>query len=227
MKRSYLAAVAAASVVAGSALADTQTLSYSIIASGSTPGGAAPYLTATFTDVANGDVQLTLNATGLVGTEFVTTWAFNVTSTIDPSDLSFLETGRSGYSGSTLPQAVNQNDQNGGPGGASMRFDFNMNLDNSPPGDRFSVGDSITYVISAPVNLSIYDFLVGASASPVISRAHIQGINTPSVQGGSAWVQPSYDANNIPPIPEPSTYAAGVAIAAMGYGAWRRARRKA
>src|SRR6516165_6294700 len=50
---------------------------------GQAPGGSPPWLSATFTDIAPGEVSLTLSASppggaGLTGTENVVGWYFNV-----------------------------------------------------------------------------------------------------------------------------------------------------
>jgi hypothetical protein len=82
-----------------SAQADVLSFSLSLEFShdGVPPGGPTPWLIATLDDENTpGTVNLTLEATNLLEDEFVFEWLFNLDPALDPTLLTFAETGRIG-----------------------------------------------------------------------------------------------------------------------------------
>src|SRR3989304_4714051 len=60
------------------------------ISGGTSPVGVPPWLTASFNDNnSQGTVSLTLTATNLTGTEFVSGWYLNLDPSLDPTNLQF------------------------------------------------------------------------------------------------------------------------------------------
>jgi hypothetical protein len=56
---------------------------------GADPQGATPWLVAVFEDQGGGVIRLTMNTSGLVGTEYVSEWSFNLDPMLDPTLLAF------------------------------------------------------------------------------------------------------------------------------------------
>ncbi len=156
----------------------------------SRPRARAPWLTATFTDIAAGNVRLEILAGGLSGLESVDGLYFNLDPLLSPLTLSFVRDAAS-----TGPTAGNIDI---GVGVDAFRADGDGFYDilfglPPPPGSqaaRFTAGESLIYQISTP-GLSAASFLwlstpgPGGGPGPQIAAAHIQQI------GGSAdsgWV---------------------------------------
>src|SRR5258708_5777614 len=107
--KSYIRSVAgiAAMLIGGILPVSAATVTYDFgqLSGGTPPAGAAPWLQAAFTDTgmpAN-TVQLTINAGSLSGSEFVSCWYFNLNPGMDPTSLSFSQTGSSGsFTGPTI-----------------------------------------------------------------------------------------------------------------------------
>lgn len=219
--RALLCGFSAAAAI--SLAADQAVLDYSIAYTGGTPAAPAPWLRATLIDTtynSSDSVFLRIEAIGLSGSEFVSTWAFNLTSSIDPGTVSFTEVSRQNYLGSSVPQAGSQNRVNGGGG---FKLDFDLNLPTSQ-GSRFGAGSVLTYRLDRAGGLNIYDLLVAATSGgngSSMSVAHIQALDG----GDSVWVSAG-DSFTATPVPEPSTYAAGVAMAAIGAWTARRQLKK-
>ena len=183
------------------------------------PSATKPWLTATFTDIDSTHVSLKLDAVGLVSSEFVSEWLFNVDPTIDPSSISFTQTSHSNYGGyaSTSITAVS-----GGSGaGPAHGFDIDFGLGTSN-GSRFGIAAEVVYTLTRSAGLSAANFNFSNASGDVktTTAAHIQGIGTDGSQ--SDWVDPSGAA--ITPVPEASTVAG--AVFAAGAVAWSLYRRK-
>lgn len=208
-----------AAAVALKSAADQAVLDYSIAYSGSNPAATAPWLRATLTDTtfnSQSSVLLRIEAVGLSNNEFASTWAFNLASSITPSSVSFTEVSRANYTGSSTPQAGSQNGVNAGGG---FKLDFDLNLPTSG-GSRFGVGSMLTYRLDRTAGINIYDLLVAATSTSygsAISVAHIQALG----DGSSVWVS-SGSSFSTTPVPEPSTYAACIAVTAIAGSALRR-----
>lgn len=211
-------------------VADTVVLDYSIAYAGDAkPSGEAPWLRATLSDV-KGDlgtaVLLTFEASGLRSDEFVSSWAFNFRESIDPGSIRITETDRTKFEGKPDPQLGRQD---GIRAGGGYRFDLDMNFPTSQA-ERFGVGSTYTVRLEREGGLSIYDLLVNTTSrgyGDSLSVAHIQSLDN----GGSVWVSAGdrFSANpetsGLVAVPEPSTWAAGVAVAGLAGGAFLRQRR--
>lgn len=153
------------------------------------PKGPSPWLTATFDDEGSaGMVILTLVASGLTGTEFVTEWDFNLNPSLDPNQLSFVPNPGSANSISTGVNAFKAD----GDGRYDIQFLFPTN-----GSDRFGAGDVAIFKISlTDITANSFNFLSfpDGGHGPFLSAAHVQGIGDDGKDSG--WVAP---------VPEPST----------------------
>jgi hypothetical protein len=184
---------ALAGAIAAAALpahADTVTLNFQSIFSGSAPAGSGPWLTATFTDVSAGTVLLTVNASGLTANESVGELYFNLNPASSASMLVF-----SRDPASTGPSAANTTIS---LGTNAFRADgdgyYDVLLDLPPPpgsqAARFTAGESLVYTITGIPTLSAACFLFlsqpgpGAGPGPQFAAAHIEQIGA---AGASGW----------------------------------------
>lgn len=156
--------------------------------SGATPpAGPPPWATATFNDFGGtGSVLLTLSAAGLVGTEFIADWFFNV-DVADPSLVVITANDISALDSFTTIQGLNCCQANG-----DGDFDIQFNLDPPPgPPNPLTSGETVSFFLTFP-GLTADSFAVGSAANPggglfgLFSAAHVQSIGT----GGefSGWV---------------------------------------
>jgi len=161
---------------------------------GQAPGGAPPWLSATFTDVSSGVVSLTLSASppggaGLTGTENVDGWYFNVTPSFVGS-LVFSPTTTTLPSGGSLLSILQGEDafKADGDGLYDILFNFGTGT-----GHGFGVGDTLTETISAS-GLVASDFNLLSSPAgghgPFLTAAHVQN-TTGAGSGGSGWIAPT------------------------------------
>jgi hypothetical protein len=186
-----------------SAIAATQLLPLNFVFSGSTPGAASPWLSATFEDGPLPDsVRLTLDATNLTGTEFAASWYFNLNPSLDPASLTF--------SFVSNPTALGLNNIHTGVNAFKADGDghYDILLDFPPPpgsfAQKFTAGETVILDIQRVGGLTVADFLFESVQSSgngtYVSAAHVQGLSG----GGSAWI-------GTPPtaaIPEPPLVAA-------------------
>lgn len=180
--------------------ATAQALSYDleldIVFSGDALGGTAPYLTATFTDTANaGEVELTLEATGLIPDEWVSEWYFNFAQ--DPDELVLGTTTDDAPDGATPFDTGDDAFKADGDGW----FDILLSWDES--NKIFDFEGYATLLLTCPgcaLELDAWDFnLESFPNSPVFSSAaHVQSIGTDGE--GSGWIGAECTT-----IPEPST----------------------
>lgn len=200
--------------------AETITLNLGIEYSGGTaPSGIPPWLKATFTDkdpITVGSsvinvVELSMDAGGLSGAEFVGEWLFNTTY---EAALSFVY-----LSNPDVPPAgvgYSQNSFNAGPAfGFDILFDFPQ-----AASDRFSAGEKVAYEIygQPDILLAANNFLAfndpAVGVGVLYSAAHAQGISGEL----SGWI--GTGGGGTVPVPEPATMlllSAGLAgIAAIG-----------
>jgi hypothetical protein len=175
----------------------TVTYDYMYTYAGTAPSGPAPWLTATFTDVAPNTVDLLLSTAGLTGTEFVSNWYFNVDPFVD--GLHITQTGGTPViSAPALLKAPTG--LNLFKAGSDGYYDVKLMFPSANGADRFAAGETAA-VRFVGDGLSADSFLgwsdPGGPLGPFQSAAHIQGIGD-----YSAWVAPSAPAA---PVPEPST----------------------
>jgi hypothetical protein len=166
-----------------------------------TPGGPAPWLTATFQDYDTGPfsgrVTLTLQATNLINSEFVRTWMFNLNPSLNASNLNFQVLSTTGQFAN--PTFATGNDSLIAGGG--LRFDLAVNFAVAPPGQRFGAGDAVTILIgSSQGALTVADFMYFASnnSGTFLTAAHILGIGANAEE--SAWISAIPEWNSFFPV---------------------------
>jgi hypothetical protein len=171
---------------------------------GTSPTGPPPWLQATFSDHAQNQVLLHLEALQLSGTEFVTTWLFNLDPALDPGNLTV-----DPYGGSVVHSSYDTGADQFNRG--SARFDLRIDFPTANNGGRFGPGDSSDLLLTwsppmgpglpplssgASFGVPSFSFLSGGNLS-IPASTHVQGIPTGT---GSGWLTPTGQ-----PIPEPGT----------------------
>ncbi len=186
--------------------ADSLTLDIGAVIPGQTviPGGTPPYLTAAFVSSTPGTVTLTLTAPGLVGTEKVTEWDFN----LNPALYSFIPLTFTHVSGTQAASSISQLANTPKADGDGY-FDISFLFPTS--GDTFNAGDSSVYTITGDsITASSFNYLSSSTKNsdtndgfPTV--AHIQSIG--ATGAGSSWVS----------VPEPGILILlGIAMSAVG-----------
>jgi hypothetical protein len=173
-----------------SASASTVTFTLDVEFSGATPpAGSPPWLTATFVDVVTGEVTLTMDASGLTGSEFVDDWFFNIT---DESLLGFLTFNYQG--GSSSGPAANTIGQSADSfGEPAKEFDilFDFEQSNNPSLDRFGAGEVVVYqILGTGLTADMFLALNEAGKGPFNSAAHVQGIGPTGDDSGKIGFVP-------------------------------------
>ena len=182
------------------------------VLSGATPTSTSPWLTATFTDAAPGEVTLTLQSHLNVPVEFIGEVSFNVNPAFDPASLTFLQL--SGPSLNGLPSLSEDGIKLPGAGNLGSGFDILLSWPTGNGPNRFNGTDAVSFDISGPAGLTASDFdfynTVNGQNGEVIIGAHVQGIPLGGgVTGSSAIIQN---------VPEPTTLAIfGVALTAFAF----------
>jgi MYXO-CTERM domain-containing protein len=178
-----------------------------------------PALSAIFDDVSLGTVNLTLDATNLVASEFVVNWLFNTTG-IDATTLTITPMAPINAVADSISKSATKS-LNGAPqiqaGLFNIAFDFPTS--NSNP-DRLAGGETQKYQITG-TGLTSANFLSLSAGSNGgwFSAARIQGIPG---QVGSG----SIAGNTVTVVPEPGTViSAGLGV--LGLAVLRLRRRRA
>lgn len=195
--RNTFAGLAILASVAG-LKADIVTYDLSVEFSGaSPPGGAAPWLRATFDDGGGaGSVDLRLEAANLTGTEFVFQWTFNLDPLLDPTDLIFSAPTKTGSFDDPVVGLGTDSFMADGDGLFDIRVLF-ANSDGAPT--RFGSGDAAEYTITgiAGLTASSFDYLSAPAGGqgPFPTAAHVGGIGANGEDSG--WIT----------VPEPASLA--------------------
>jgi len=164
---------------------------------GNPPAGPTPWLTAVFSDVSPGTVDLTLSAPGLTGSEMVNQWFFNLNPALNASALNFAQTGATGSFASPGVGVGTDSFKAPYDGKYDIMFSFS-----SAVGSQFSQGDSLSFSITGIAGLTASDFVYQNTASSghgqLYAAANIQTIGqavivdtppqTPGVPDGGATV---------------------------------------
>lgn len=159
--------------------------------SGDTPGGAAPWATATFTPTDSTHVTLTL--TGNLGSQFITEWDFNFSPSLTISSLSASMTNCTTCT--TVPIKISTNAYKADGDGW---YDINIDFKSGPPSARFNNSDTATIVFNytgtGTFNENSFNFFgtPGGGSGPFHTAAHVQ--NTPN--GCSGWISDSSTTTN-------------------------------
>jgi hypothetical protein len=175
--------------VTGAAHASTVTYNFNTeFSGGQAPGGAAPWITATFTDISPGDVRLTISTSNLVQSENISAIYFNLAPTLDPTKLSFAS-GNGGL-GTVSASSISLNTDKFMADGDG-KYDILLDYAN---GGGFNKNLTSTYDITdaaATISATSFFFLSKPAGGhgPFYSAAHIQN-TTGSGSGGSGWVAP-------------------------------------
>lgn len=222
------AGVMMAGAVAEQASAVSFVYQFSNLMDGSTPQGSAPWVTASFSDVSAGVVQLQIAAGGLTGNESLNSLFLNLNSADSPAKLAFTRVGGStGFAAPSISKGENKFKADG-EGKFDIQFSFSQKA-----AKVFDADDYVTYNItstSSAFTLSAMDFealsaAAGGSGS-FLGAAEISGIPTDCPNTTTtAWVSPC--SATILPIPEPSTsslLAGGVVVWAAAW--WMRSGRR-
>lgn len=168
------------------------------LVSGTRPGGPAPWLTVSFTDVGLNQVKMDVTTNGLSGGEFVGKLYANYQPSLNPNLLSFSSLNPE-VTGSTTVATSIDTFKGGGGGSFDISFDFPQSAA-TRIGDNFAFSYLITSSDTVPLTADLFDFLSspmgGNGTWPLL--AHIQ-----SIRGGkSAWIGSSGRVAT----PEPATY---------------------
>jgi len=191
---------------------------------GQAPGGPAPWLSATFTDVTPGTVSLTLSASppggaGLTGTENVDGWYFNV-DTPFVGNLSFSPGAPAALpSGGTLTSI--QQGTNAFKADGDGLYDILFNF-GTGTGHGFGPGDTLTETITSSVaglTAASFDELSAPAGGhgPFFTAAHVQN-TTGTGSGGSGWIAPTGTSS----VPDGASTAMLLGITLLGIGGLRR-----
>ena len=182
------------------ATAATLTLNSEFEFSGATPPASdtLPWLTTKFDDGGGtGSVIVTLTATNLTGSEFVSGWYLNLDPSLKVSDLTFSAPTKVGSF--TTPTISLDTDAYKADGDG--KYDILLSFSTSGGAtSRFTQGDAISYTITGIPTLTAasFDFLSAPAGGhgPYLHAEHVQGIGAEGAYSG--WVTG-------PHAPEPAT----------------------
>jgi len=153
---------------------------YSVVYSGRTPSGTAPWMTATFEAGAPGTVNLTLTGVNLSSTEFVSSFSFNYGGASPITGIGFTTPWTGASAGYSL---------NGYKAGGAQGFDIQVLFPTSNRQDRFQNGDTAYLTIYGATDPNaFYATNAGPSIMGIYTGAHVQGIaGLPGISEGSGW----------------------------------------
>ena len=170
---------------------------------GAEPLGPSPWLTATFDDIGDNQVRLTLDASGLSDDEFVSGWYFNFNFAVSPDWFApAVDSGPSYVIGS----GIGSNNYNAG-GTMGHGFDIFFQFETADNSDkRFTAGEVAVYTLELPAGTSPElipeSFNLKNEAGYFYSAAHVQDIDNPDFETDSGWIGAE---RSIAAIPEPAT----------------------
>jgi hypothetical protein len=182
------------------------------------PDGEAPWLTAIFTTVSPGEVELKLEADLALG-NFISDVYFNLDPNLDVSLLEF--SAPTIISGDITPPSISTGEDSLKADGDGY-YDFAIEFlqGNSEPPYRFDDLDVLLFTItssSQDIVAESFDFLSVQSGGEGVwqAAAHVQGLG--SDNQNSTWIGPG---DGFHPIPEPATmllFASGL-LGLAGFG---------
>jgi hypothetical protein len=204
MKCSYaiIAVIVFSNCFSQPVMADILTLNaVTEISGGTSPVGTPPWLTATFNDHGTpGTVDLTLASPNLTDSEFVSEWDLNLAPSLNPSNLSFSITNRTGsFTDPSISKGIDEFKADG-DGYTDISFGF---ATGGGASKRFGVGDFLTVQITGISTLNAQSFNYqsygGGGSVHYYMVAHVQAIGPGSDSG---WVAPT---ESIYVVPEPTS----------------------
>jgi hypothetical protein len=204
MKFSYtiIAVIVCSMCFSQSVLAGMLTLNaVTEISKGTSPVGTPPWVTATFNDTGTpGTVELTLATPNLTDNEFASEWDLNLDPLLNPNNLSFSITNRTGsFTDPGISTGIDQFKADG-DGYTDITFGF---ATSGGASQRFGVGDSLTVQITGISTLNAQSFNYqssgGGGSVHYYMVAHVQSIGSGSDSG---WVAPM---ESIYVVPEPTS----------------------
>lgn len=161
--------------------------------------GVLPWLNAQFDDHGSlGSVTITLSASHLTGTEYVSGWYVNLDPAMDPTALVFSAPVKTGaFDDPSVGTGVNAYKADG-DGHFDILFGF-ATYDGAPT--RFGAGDSCQITVSGIPTLSASSFSYKSNppATGYYSAAHVQAIGADSLSG---WIS----ATSANEVPEPAAF---------------------
>ncbi|HET7536902.1 MAG TPA: hypothetical protein VFJ90_10640 [Candidatus Didemnitutus sp.] len=214
------AAVLSAIALATSAAGIVESVPLNFVFSGVNPTNSTPLILKLEDGLTLNTVRLTMDATNLGSTEFVSEWYLNLNPAFTPGSLSFSLVSN--------PTALVLGDI--GTGANAFKADGDGFYDvlfafPPPPGQfsaKFTAGEKVVVDITRASGLSVADFLYssvnGGGAGTYLSAAHIQGIGS-----DSAWIGATAAVG---PLPEPSAYASIIGCVMLGVALRRKWRSK-
>ncbi len=143
--------------------------------SGTAPQGTPPWLSLTWNDHGgSGLVTVTLTATNLTGSEFVTSVYMNLDPALDPDDLDFSAPTKVGSFNNPSIHTETDEYKADGDGKYDIKLVFSTSAGTSK---RFDAGDAVSYDISGIASLNTYsfDFLSkpAGGSGPFTAAAHV------------------------------------------------------
>jgi hypothetical protein len=117
LKQGLWIALAIAALTTAQTASATYIFDLSTLVNGSAPDvddSSSPYLTASVTALAPGEMQLTLDASNLAADEFISSWLFNIDPTVTPFTVTFDTLNSTLPSSVLLPTAYTSNGLSGG-----------------------------------------------------------------------------------------------------------------
>jgi len=198
-------------LISASAQATIITYALDVSISGTPPAGATPpvWLTATFDDGDSaGTVDLTLEATSLIGKECVSEWLFSLDTNLDATGLTFLQTGKvEKFNDPTINKGTDTYSSAAPMGSFDIQFLFTASTN---PTQAFDAGNAVTYQISGTgITADSFDVPNDTSSHPTAVLVE----NTGELADQNGWVS----------IPEVPTL---VLLAFGAVGMIRRRRRR-
>ncbi len=168
------------------AVASTLVLNYNSEFSGAqAPAGPPTWLTAVFDDFGGtGSVRLTMSTSGLLNSENVKEWYFNINPALNPASLVF--TYNAGLSTAAAATGITKSTdccKADGDGKYDFQFSFT-------PSTGFPALKTVVYDITlASITAASFNFMSTAAGGngPFLSAAHVQN-TTGAGSGGSGWV---------------------------------------
>jgi hypothetical protein len=167
------------------------------------PAGAAPWLTATVDDGVVGQVTLTVDSSGLTGSEFIMGWYFNLNPALDPASYVSYIANETDANLASFAAGTNSYKADGDNG----QYDYYLGFDtaNNSSSNRFTANEifSITFLSN---DLTAYDFDFGNASTkggPFYMAAHVGGIGLDGEDSG--WIAAPGHSNGPAPVPEPAT----------------------